>query len=306
MRMSSRQHSRRRPTSALWLGASVCVFLVLFFFARPLGFFTSTVVTPLASLRVWFLRSEASVPRYLRGIHALEREVASLESALGEATYDKTRLKVLEAEERLRAGLGTRDGRIVADVLRRPNEIPYDTLLIQKGANDGVVERALVYGNGGTVIGFIARVFSESALVVLFTSSGIASPVYVLGADVFAHAEGMGGGVLRVSVPQGIALRVGDPVVYSIKGSGIFGTIDTVVSETSDPEQYGFITMRPSLFEIRFVTVDTSPIPDISYTDAESIVMEIHMASTTQPFQTLLLSLPTALSTTTTEVPRAP
>ncbi len=252
----------------------VCgIFIILFFFSKFFGDGVSRVVSPLYSARVWFTHSQSVIPTFFRSRVELSREIEELRSKLAQTIDHTERFSVLEEENALLRGLqiDIYPDRIVADVVRRPSETPYDTILIHAGAVEGVKEGSLAYA-GVAVVGVVGRVFEKSALVVLFSTAGVVSPTYIYGPNVFAHAEGMGGGVLRVSVPQGIKLSVGDSVVVPAKGSGVYGAIEYIESDESKPEQYAYVTQRPSVHELRFISIDKEPLPEISYDDARASI----------------------------------
>lgn len=289
------RHSRLR--TSLYV-VSLVVLIVCVISSWFVGSIASIVFSPLFAVRTWFMGSSATIPTFFRTHYSLVTEIQSLKDTLAQSASLTDRVRVLESENMLLRGL-TRKGkeeRIVADVVMRPSDTPYDTLLIHRGSDDGIVEGALVYA-GETVVGMTARVFPESTLVVLFSAPGILSPVYVYGPNVFAHAEGMGGGVVRVRLPQGIVFHEGDMVTVPMFGSGIYGHIAYSESSPSEPDQFAFVTVEPALSEVRFVAVDPFPMPQISYEDALVVVKHTTM---TNPLLSSLQELNSTLPFATT------
>lgn len=301
MKTNFQQRFNRARIPSFKIGVGVFFLLVAALFSSSLGELSSVVVSPLYTVRTWLTTSEASLPRYFRDRTKLGEEIEQLQSALAQSAYDTSRLAVLEAENALLRNIHTtvEHPRIIADVVRRPNETPYDTLVVHKGAVDGVVEGALVYADK-TVIGTVVRVFPESALVMLFSTAEVRSPVYVYGPDIFAHAYGMGGGVIRVSVPQGIAIAVGDPVTIPIEDSSIYGRVTHVESVESNPEQYAYVTQEPVLQHIRFVAIDSFAMPVFSYEDAVQSIEGARAHATTSPLSVFIETLPVASTTAST------
>lgn len=259
------------------------------------------VAYPFYMLRTWFQSSESAIPFFFRSRAALEAEIASMRDQRSAAEYDELRLRSLEEENaNLREATEVGVPRIVADVVRRPNETPYDTLIINKGAADGVKESAIVYGRAESAIGSVRRVFAKSSLVVLFSTPGELSPVYIYGPNIFARAEGIGGGVLRVEVPQGIEIAVGDPVVVPA-ARGVYGAIDHIESSPSNPAQYAFVAQEPAMTALRFVSVDQEPLANMSRTDIEAMLLPAKEATSSHPgFVPLLKEIEDAIGTTTT------
>ncbi len=161
----------------------------------------------------------------------------------------------------------TRDASILAGVLARPPMVPYDLLVIDRGSREGVVEGAIVYHSNNHAIGMVTRVFERNALVTLFSSSGAETTVYIYGPDIFAYAYGEGGGVMRVSLPQGVEVHEGDPVVLPSLHLGDVGVVSRVVSLPTQPEQSAYVTFPVSLQSMRTVRVSRDPMLAVSLED---------------------------------------
>lgn len=272
--MSSRRNSHS-ARSILWLLlTAVCGFGVLLYFRGGTGAAASVVFTPIISVKTWFLESGAGLPMYFRTRQALIGEIRSLEEQLQVKDGDAFMIKQLQAEnEALSESLNLKkDGRIVASVLARPNQTPYDTFLIDQGTRDGIVDGTVVYIEGNIAVGVIADAYANSALVRLVSSPGAKATAYVFGPNIFTEAEGIGGGVLRVTVPQGIPLAEGDIVVLPAAGAGAYGEIIAVETLASSPEQYGYVTTPVPLASVRYVSVAKELAPEISYQTALDIV----------------------------------
>jgi len=115
-----------------------------------------------------------------------------------------------------------------------------------------------VYHALDQAIGYVSVAFPQTALVTLFSSPGVEASVYVFGPNIFTTAYGEGGGVVRISAPQGVLLSQGDTVVLPALGASVIGTMHSIQSVPTQPEQYGYVTQTVPLQAIRTVTVDTS------------------------------------------------
>ena len=120
-------------------------------------------------------------------------------------------------------------------------------------------------------------------------------------ARIFARAVGEGGGVLRVGVPQGIQLTVGDPVIVPASETGIYGTISYIESDPSNPEQYGYVTQAQALSSLRTVLVARTPAPTLSRREAEEIVRSQEMSTTS--VEALIAVVPIATTTASSTLP---
>lgn len=276
---------------------------MLLFFKDILGVTTSYVTTSLYEVRHYFLTSSATVPVFLRSRIELEKQIQVLEQEVAsQKGTDATLAFVTNENEQLRALLNASSTeRIGAGVIARPPYSPYDTILLDKGSDDGIVLHAPVYHGKGIAIGYVRQVFSQTALVTLFSSPDIETTVFVFGSNLFTTAYGEGGGIIRLSVPQGIAIAEGDVVILPSIESGALGTISEIQSIPTEPEQHAFVTLPAPLQSLRLVAVGKSPVEQISFSDAQLRVEEaekelftiaipederIWIVGTTSPLQT--------------------
>jgi len=300
MRTNFQQRSRwgRRVFLRIALGA-LALFVLLGLLPGPLASGLSFVTAPLFEARLAALELAATIPHYFRERALLITEIESLREARAADDSLRTELAVLREANLMIGDIETMNAeRILADVVRTPPETPYDTLVVAAGSDVGIVEGAFVYSRQ-TVIGQVAAVNPKTSLIVLFSTPGIHVPVYLWGANVFASAEGMGGGVVRVGVPQGLTLAVGDAVTLPVPGTAIFGTIDRVESVPTNPEQYAYITEERALRSLRFVAIDRATAPVITNEEAERALELIRSGEVPSPFAPLLESVSTATSTVT-------
>ncbi len=277
MKTNSRRSSSNRRLLP-FLSIAVVGILALFFFRQNIGTVASFVFHPITVTQLWIRESSGVIPSYLRTRQALIDEIQSLKTQLEEHTTDAVQIQALQAENTsLHSAFGlTSPTRLVARVLMHPNQTPYDTILIDRGTADAIKEGAVVYAQGDIAIGSIETVYAKSALVRLVSSPGTHTTAYIFGPNIFTTADGMGGGVLRVGVPQGIPFAIDDVVMLPGAGTGVYGTIVHIESSPSSPEQYGYVTTPVPLQTLRLVSVATDVVPEISYTAALEAVQKGH------------------------------
>lgn len=255
--MSSRPTSKNKERR-LWLPL-IALALALaswHFFPLPGSLLGSLLLNPL-------LRGESAL-RY-----ALERDAPALSADL------EAELAALRAENAsLRSLSADPEERIAAGVIGRPAALPYDVLFIDKGSEDGAALNAPVFADQDTVIGFVARLYDRSALVVLVSTPGYVSTVYIHGPNIYTSAVGLGGGVTRIHVPQGVALKEGDAVVIPSLSPGVYGAITAVDSVPERPEQYGYVTTNQPISSLRFVAIGRRPLESIGFEAAQAVVEE--------------------------------
>lgn len=249
--------------------------VVLLFYTRSIvGVVGGIVAAPFYAITSYIQHSSATVPTFIRDRSAILDEKRALEAELaGQQGMEMTLAQVLKENEELRTLLGaTREERIAAGVIARPPYTPYDTLILDQGSDEGVIDHAPVFLGSGLAVGYVRSTTNRSSLVTLFSSPGVETSVYIFGPDIFARAYGIGGGVVRIDIPQGITLTQGDLVILPSLDSGVLGTIDSVEAIPTAPEQHAFVTLAAPIAAMRLVSIGTHPVEPIDFAKAEESV----------------------------------
>lgn len=299
-RASSRRGSRNRQLSRFGLIA-VGVIIVALLLPNLFSTVSALLLTPAHAVRAWFVTSSDSLPSYLRQRSALIDELEALEQQLSQHTGTQTTVRRLENENQalknlMRAGTPTR---ILASVIARPSSLPYDMIQLDQGSEDGVVLDAPVFIGYDQVVGLVTHVEERYSFATLVSSPGFTSTVYILGPNIYTPAVGMGGGVLRVRVPQGIPLEVGNLVILPSVDSGVFGEIVQTEAIPTQPEQYGYVTSGLPLASLRYVTVGTDAITERSFEEAQAEIETVKRSLFTVPVPEGVLVDTTASSSAT-------
>lgn len=257
------KRSSRLSTVRVWqraLAITGGLLVAGWLFPHALSFVSYVVLKPIEVVSSWYRYSEATIPLYLRSRAELTKQITELEEELVHRTGTNLSIDRLLAENmqlRALAEMGTTSERVAARVIAQPTTLTYDLLQIDKGTNAGVVVGAPVFLGVDTVIGVVVHVAPSYAFVELTTTPGFTSTAYVVGPNIFAPLEGVGGGVARVKVPQGITLREGNLVLLPSVSSGVYGEIVSVENVPAQPEQYGYVTPPVSLQSLLYVSVGT-------------------------------------------------
>ncbi len=235
----------------------VCALTLLFFGRSIVATISGYLLSPLYSVQQYIQSSSATIPVFIRSRNELEQEIRSLHQEIESQRGMQTSFELLIAENTELRNLlhASNSPSILAGVVARPPYTPYDSVVIDQGSVDGIVEEAPVFYGTGLALGYIQKVLPHHALVTLFSSPGIETTVYVFGPNIFATAYGDGGGVMHLSIPQGIEINVGDMVVLPSLTTGVLGTVSSVVSVASEPEQRAYVTYDIPIQSIRTVRV---------------------------------------------------
>lgn len=241
-RHSTKYSKYRKHVQVVTLAGLLIIFGL--FVPKIISGIATVLVYPFHATSVWLDKSSSLVPTFFRDRESLLAENESLKNQLVILERnDITQRRLFEENNNLRSLLGVNEEtRIAAAVIARPNELPYDFLQIDRGTNSGIEIGAPVFIGKDIVIGLVVYATEEYSFVELVTSPNFNATTFIAGPNVVVTMEGMGGGVARVKVPQGIPLSVGNLVYLPSVEPGIFGKISFVENEPTQPEQYGYIT----------------------------------------------------------------
>jgi len=184
----------------------------------------------------------------------LEKKVRNLELQL----LNRNVLKKENAE--LKALFGRTGDRnyTLAAVLNRPDQTPYDTVVIDSGSALGVSVGDNVFESGDVGIGVVESVTSNTSLVRLYSSPGMETEVFFPGSDVAVTAEGIGGGNFIARLPEGISINVGDEVIAPGVETTLVGVVGVIERESGDLFQTVRFRSPANTSGLRFVLVENS------------------------------------------------
>ncbi|HMO78031.1 MAG TPA: rod shape-determining protein MreC [Candidatus Paceibacterota bacterium] len=275
-------------TKLFWLIVAIGVIILGLIFPWLISRISAFVLYPFHTTSTWVKSSDGMIPLYLRSREALVKEVEAVRKE--QASQSGTQLSIqrlLEENMQLRALTKSSQvsERLVARVLDRPNSLPNDLLQIDQGSDHGVVVGAPVYNGIDGVVGLVIYVTETYSFVDLFTSPGFLSTAYIIGPNVFAPIEGVGGGIARVKLPQGVPIRVGQLVILPGVSSAIYGEIVSIQNEPTQPEQYGYLAPSQGINNLLYVTVGVE-----SILNRESAIFEAEMREKIRQATTINLS----------------
>ena len=232
---------------------------------------------PFDVFRVWVAESGSSLPQYIRERGLLLEELENLKIKVATEAGTENTIKKLQVEnDELRELAGAvPDARVLARVIGRPGTLPYDIVMLDRGSSHGIILNTPVFLGADQVIGFVSKVNAKTSFVTLVTTPGFTSSAYVIGPNIYTFAEGMGSGILRVRVPQGIMLRTDDMVLLPAIDSGIYGVVSHIETSATQPEQYGFVTTSIPIQSLYYVSVGKEPIIPHSFEQAKDLVDDV-------------------------------
>ncbi len=149
-----------------------------------------------------------------------------------------------------------RDAReIVAGVIARPPESPYDMLILSAGREDGVTLGMEAFGDGGVPLGVVTSVLANFSRVTLFSAPGTETSGWVGRANLPLIIKGAGAGTMSASVARSAGITAGDIVFVPGPGMLPVGVVTRVDSKPSSPSVTLRITPSLNLFSTAWVVM---------------------------------------------------
>ena len=252
------------------------VCLVLFYFRlgiwNGLAFVSHTVFKPVLVVGNSMGEKFKNLGAYFTSKSSLLSENENLKSQILESQADRANYSSVLAENiSLKEILGRKDEKakmILSAILSKPNQSPYDTLVIDVGANQGIGVGDTIFALGNIPIGRVSDVYPSSSKVILFSNSGEkiqvefgkparnASGIADAGGGISLDLIGRGGGNFEMVMPRDLTLVKGDQVVLPGIKPYVVGIVETIISDPRDPFIKAILTSPVNIQELKFVEVE--------------------------------------------------
>ncbi|HYD93615.1 MAG TPA: rod shape-determining protein MreC [Candidatus Paceibacterota bacterium] len=229
----SRRTSVLTPRRGLVLIGVVVVLLLLFGLRTLFPSALTAIVSPL-----WSAGTSATALLSLGDESGPDAAlVTELELLRNENEALRTRLRDVGADRAVPQDIG-----LLAGVLARPPLSPYDTLILDRGADHGITEGALIYAQG-VPIGTVAQVVGQSSRALLFSAPERITEGWVGESRLPVTLIGAGSGVFEADVPREHPVVEGDLVYVPGPGALPIGRVERIESHASSPR--ALLRIRP-------------------------------------------------------------
>lgn len=254
----------RLPLRALGVGLLLIIFFGAAFWWRG-GFedLSSRALAPVSSARGGFFSFLGGVGAFFSSKVALEAENQKLGAELAHAqALIADRDTLAEENLALKEAFGRADAArrvILAGVIARPPGMPYDTLLIDAGREQGIQGGAVVFAGGGAAIGTVANVYEKTARVALYSSPGATYDGLLTSggrSPVALTIEGDGGGSFSGKIPAATPATVGDALVLPGIAGGFMGSVSGIDAPEGDSFKTLYFRLPVNIFQLQFVQVE--------------------------------------------------
>jgi len=251
----------------LTVAFSLFIFCVLFYFRlsiwNGLSYVSHFVFSPILVLGNSISDKLGNLGYYFISKNSLYLENENLKAQILESQADRANYASVVADNAsLKEILGRKDSKmnmVLSAILSKPNQSPYDTLVIDVGTDEGLKVGDMVFAFGNIPIGRLGAVYPSSSKVVLFSTSGEKTQV-VVGNNkrIFMEIIGRGGGNFEMTLSRDMSLLKGDQVVLPGIVPHVVGVVETIISDPRDPFQKALLTSPVNIQELKFVEVKVS------------------------------------------------
>lgn len=265
---------KRTKKKKFFIVAIVAVFFCFLFYFRVgvfqgLSYASHTVFRPVlvlgnkiggkvSSFRSYFISKNSLLTNNKNLKLDLDKDKATM------ANYNS----ILAENQSLKEILGRKDEKmnmVLSAILSKPNQSPYDTLIIDAGTKQGIKTGNIVFAFGNVPIGRVDFVYENSAKVVLFSNTGEetqaiisigSSSVGKIGKNIFIQLIGRGGGNFETILSRDLTLTKGDQAVLPGIVPRVIAIVETVISDPRDSFSKALLVSPVNIQELKFVEVE--------------------------------------------------
>lgn len=212
-----------------------------------------------------FWQAENSVANSFQGFFLFFSSKESLieENAVltGRVTFLEERVMNLEREKGeesailLLYGRPPAAGEVAASVLVGPPQTPYDMVIIDVGEREAILEGSGVYLLSGASVGSVSEVFSNTARVKLFSTSGETTNAVLERGETPVVLEGIGGGNFKITLPRDTDVENGDRIHSPDIEASLIAIVEDVRLTQTDSFKTVLARSPANIFSLRLVIV---------------------------------------------------
>lgn len=246
----------RRDKPILFFLITIFIVGALFFslFDKPL----LTLISPVWTGRNAVSESISGIIDMLSTQKALVKENITLRERIRSLELENLSGRAaISREETLLLSLGriASGDTVMATVLSRPPDTPYDVLIIDAGEREGVEIGQRVSLPEGGLLGHVEEVLPRSSRVRLPTSNGEKSNAILERGGMPVILEGIGGGSFKLILPRDTLVEVGDRIFSPYTEAGLVGIVESVELRPTDSFKEVLARSPANIQLVRYVII---------------------------------------------------
>jgi cell shape-determining protein MreC len=257
LKSSNFEDRRRSAKKRILLVTIILIIIILIIIFTPIRAVLFSVAVPVWRTENYI--SNSNFLQYFKSKQSLINERIALEQKLFMTGNLMALNETLQAEnDSLKDLLGrkeTKSKSVLAAVLVKPPQTPYDTLIIDIGENYNIKVGDKVIANANVYIGEVNEVQAHSSKVLMYSTPGHKLSVVLGASSVTAEAVGVGGGNFNIFLPREVEVNEGEAIVIPAITANIFGIVEKVNFNDKDSVQTVLFKSPVNISELSFVEV---------------------------------------------------
>lgn len=259
------QKSKKKSKKVFIAFALIILFLVIVSILAakapgPLSSMMHSIGMPFWRAGIFISNNINIVPGFIRSKSILVAENDSMKAELIESREKLMNLEIIKDDyNNFLQGFGrtASSSKIIATVLVRPPQTPYDMLIVDAGSMDGVFVNDMVYSTGGVILGTVNEVSAHSSNVTLFSRTDLLTPAFFERTNLAVTLRGIGGGAFEVEVPQESDVVKDDILIVPDLEPAVIGVVALVESSVKSAFKRVLIQTPTNLSYTRFVLIES-------------------------------------------------
>ncbi len=199
-------------------------------------------------------------PLSLKSKRTLMTEHQELTARIDRLNLALQQQKTVQADNlKLREILGRTEHQakpIVARVITKPYQTPYDVLVIDIGRENtkhlAVGDRVMAEG---IMLGRVAEINAQTAKVRLLSSPGVMTAVFFNPSGVPAFAHGLGGSNFLIKLPRGTEIAKDETIIEASSTAAMIGKVGIIDTNPNNPFEIIRFRSPFNLFNIMWVEI---------------------------------------------------
>lgn len=263
LRQAKRRKKRRIVLWASLAGAVLFFIILRFNLFPPLSSFFNTLASPFWKVEKAIGEKISSRVSISRSKKSLLEQNKLLKERLGEYEMEllykdilfdenKELKEILQRSEDLAFPEG---GFILGVILAKPNQSPYDSVVIDIGRRDGVKEGDLVFAKGDILLGQLDEISKKTSRIKLFSTPGEKLDVVISDSNIYITLYGRGGGNFEMALPRDVEITKGTEVVLPGITPYLVAIVQKINYDPRDPMQKILLTSPVNVQNLKFVEV---------------------------------------------------
>ncbi len=264
---------KKTKRKKFWWIVTLCVLLIIFFLVRQPFFNTfsylgHTIFRPVFSVGNKVGSVFHGVSSFFSSKRSLLLENEALNNKLEEQEARLANYDALSAENNiLKETFGRKEDRtlVLSAILAKPNQSPYDTIIVDAGSSNNVQVGNIVFAKGFIPIGRVAEVYPRSSKVILFSNSGERTKVVITKnaaleetQGLFMDITGRGGNNFEMVLPRDFVVEKGDEVILPGITPFVVAVVDTIISDPRDAFKKALLVSPVNIQTLKFVEIDVN------------------------------------------------